>query len=614
MSQQDFLHALLHVPRALVPLVSPDGRWVAWSWSGMGPTINVYAAPTDGSRAPIQLSDSNEEVILVSWAPDSASVIVGQDHEGDERVQLFRIALDQPGAMYPLTPSNPNYFIHGGQLHPQQPWLFYAANVDPETDEEIEPTCIYRLDLQTGERTLLARPEKGGYVLPELNEQGSHVLYNRLDRHPSGVQYWLVDSEGGNDHEILNVGDSVKVDATWMPDGVHVVVVADAENYRRLGVWSRQSEQLRWLIDDPQCSIEFAFAPRGTQTPLIVVGEVKGARTFISFYDLASDSETHLPQIAGDLIPLQQVGDHWIGSYSSSTHPYDIVRFSLDDLRPEAFLSLTRLWEQTEIKPEQLASAQDMRWRSVDGLEIQGWLYQPKGEPKGTIVYVHGGPTAHSADSYHPEVQYYVSQGFNVLLPNYRGSTGFGLAFKEAIKAHGWGGLEQDDIRAGIEALIERGIAQPGKVGITGTSYGGYSSWCQITRCPPEILAAAAPVCGMTDLVVDYYTTRPDLRPYSEEMMGGTPEQQPERYRKGSPIHFVDQIKGHLMIVQGMRDPNVTPENVRVVVEALQAANVEYQLLTFEDEGHGIGRTANREVLYKHLADFFERSFNESAD
>src|SRR5690606_6315812 len=175
----------------------------------------------------------------------------------------------------------------------------------------------------------------------------------------------------------------------------------------------------------------------------------------------------------------------------------------------------------------------------------------------------------------------------------------------------GWGGLEQDDIRAGIEAMLERGIARPGKVGITGTSYGGYSSWCQITRCPPEILAAAAPVCGMTDLVVDYYTTRPDLRPYSEEMMGGTPEQQPERYRKGSPIHFVDQIKGNLLIVQGMRDPNVTPDNVRVVVDALQTANVEYQVLTFEDEGHGISRIANRAVLYKQLADFFERSFNE---
>src|SRR5205807_8447062 len=112
------------------------------------------------------------------------------------------------------------------------------------------------------------------------------------------------------------------------------------------------------------------------------------------------------------------------------------------------------------------------------------------------------------------------------------------------------------------------GIAEPGKVGITGTSYGGYSSWWAITHWPVEIVAAAAPICGMTDLVVDYDTTRPDLRPYSEEMMGGSPAQVPERYRERSPIHFVHQIGGHLLIVQGLRDPNVTPSNLEVVRQA----------------------------------------------
>jgi hypothetical protein len=87
--------------------------------------------------------------------------------------------------------------------------------------------------------------------------------------------------------------------------------------------------------------------------------------------------------------------------------------------------------------------------------------------------------------------------------------------------------------------------------------YGGYSSWCAITRFPKEIVAAAAPICGMTDLVVDYPTTRPDIRPYSEEMMG-SPATAPERYRERSPIHYVDRIEGRLLIVQGANDPNVT--------------------------------------------------------
>jgi dipeptidyl aminopeptidase/acylaminoacyl peptidase len=115
----------------------------------------------------------------------------------------------------------------------------------------------------------------------------------------------------------------------------------------------------------------------------------------------------------------------------------------------------------------------------------------------------------------------------------------------------------------------------------------------------------------MTDLTVDYETTRPDLRIYSEEMIGGRPDQVPERYRERSPIYFVSNIKGQLLIVQGLHDPNVTPENVRVVTGALQQAGVEYQLLTFEDEGHGVGRPRNQRMLYTRLAAFFGDAFEK---
>jgi dipeptidyl aminopeptidase/acylaminoacyl peptidase len=116
----------------------------------------------------------------------------------------------------------------------------------------------------------------------------------------------------------------------------------------------------------------------------------------------------------------------------------------------------------------------------------------------------------------------------------------------------------------------------------------------------------------MTDLVVDYETTRPDLRPYSEEMMGGRPDQVPDRYHERSPIHFVTNIRGRLLIVQGMQDPNVTPENVRTVRAVLDAAGIPYDLLAFEDEGHGIMRPRNRKVLYRRLAGFFGAAFSEA--
>jgi dipeptidyl aminopeptidase/acylaminoacyl peptidase len=115
----------------------------------------------------------------------------------------------------------------------------------------------------------------------------------------------------------------------------------------------------------------------------------------------------------------------------------------------------------------------------------------------------------------------------------------------------------------------------------------------------------------MTDLIVDYETTRPDLRPYSEEMMGGSPDQVSKRYYERSPINFVNNIRGSLLIVQGLQDPNVTPENVRAVTDALQKFGVKYQLLTFEDEGHGISKPKNQKILYLRLLEFFESVFAE---
>lgn len=608
MTPDQYLDALLALPALHGAQVSPDGRWVAWTWANAGPTSDVYAAPTDGSTAPIRLTDSPQDSALTSWTADSAAVIVGEDRDGDEHVQLFRVDLARPGAMQPLTDASPPYFLYGGDLHRNGRWLVYSMNYDSARDAPNEQHWVYRHDLASGERVALARPARSAYNVPSLNRQGTRILYSRKDLHPAGVQVWLVSIDGTDDREILNVGAEQQVWASWLPDGERVLALADAGAYRRVGLWEPATGTCRWLLDDPDRNIEEAYVPLGSDRAVLV--EVRGARGHASFLDLETGAETPVADMPGDLIPLAPTPDgRWVGHYSSSRQPTDLVLFSPDDARPEAFVSLTRVWERTALRPDDLARAQEYRWRSVDGLEIQGWLYRARGEARGTVVYVHGGPTHHSADRVNAQIQYYVMRGFNVLDPNYRGSTGFGLAYQDAIKEDGWGGREQEDIRTGIAALIAAGIARPGMVGITGTSYGGYSSWCAITRFPPATLAAAAPICGMTDLVIDYQTTRPDLRPYSEEMLGGTPEQAPERYRERSPVHFVAHIKGRLLIVQGMRDPNVTPENVRAVRDALDAGGIRYEVLAFEDEGHGIGRPDNQRVLYRRLADFFAEAF-----
>jgi len=612
MTPEEYLDSLLTLPNIdddLVPQVSRDGKWVAWSWFGVGSVADVFAVPTDGSVSPIRLTDSPDNTYLISWTPDSRAVIVAQDKDGNERDQLFYIGIDRPLEMVSLTEFDPNYYIQGGQLHPNGKWLVYAANYDVNTSEELEETWLYRHDLESGERMPLAKPLKPVRMTPKLNSQGTHILYNRKDLHPNGYQTWLVDIDGKGDRELFNFGDDVRTNASWHPDGKQILVLVDTPTHRKIGLIRIAEDEIRWLLDDPDLDIETAYIPHGSDQ--IVVIENQQGRMGAILIDPKNGEWQRLPPIAGNLIPIAPVDQEeaWIGFYFSAQQPGDVVRFSMKNVNSDDFASLTRVWERTNLTPAHLYPAEDFNWRSADGLPVHGWLYRFPDTAKGTILFVHGGPTYHSRDMLNAQIQFFVQRGFNVLDPNYRGSTGYGMAFREAIIEDGWGGREQEDIRTGIEALIESGIAEEGRIGITGTSYGGYSSWWAITHFPTRLIAAAAPICGMTDLVVDYETTRPDIRPYSEEMMGGDPSQVPERYFERSPIHFIEHIHGALLIVQGAQDPNVTPKNVDDVVIALKKANVSYDELIFEDEGHGISKINNQRQLFLRLVNFFDTAF-----
>jgi len=611
MNQEEYIDALLTLPVIeddLWPQVSRDGRWIAWTWFHTGPTAEVFIVPSDGSTGPIRMTETDQDTYLVSWTLDNRAVIVEQDKDGDERVQLFRIDLDRPLSMIPLTEPQPNFYIRGGNLHPNQKWLVYGANVHPETGEETEETWIYRHNLENGERMPLAQPKKGCYTIPKLNSLGTHILYERKDLDPASQQVWMVDIEGKSDGELFNFGDSLKVFVRWHPDGKRVLLLAETPTHQKLGIWEFGGTDIRWLIDDPSRDIQDAFVPENCEEAVVVENHMGRIRS--SFLNIESGTEAVLHVGEGNLIPLApSPDDDWLGFYASTRHPADIVRFNRNNPQSETFVSLTRVWDRTNITQRELIRGEDFEWRSTDGLSIHGWLYRPTGEARGTVVYVHGGPTYHISDFLNEQVQFFISQGFSVLAPNYRGSTGYGLPFQNSIREDGWGGREQEDIRAGIEALIKAGIAIPGKVGVTGTSYGGYSSWWAITHFPKEIVAASAPICGMTDLVVDYETTRPDLRPYSAEMMGGTPEEVPDRYREHSPLYSVQNIQGKLLIVQGGQDPNVTPMNVSTVVKGLDKFGIAYELLNFEDEGHGISKVENLRVLYLRLAEFFAKAF-----
>ncbi|MFX1344424.1 MAG: prolyl oligopeptidase family serine peptidase [Promethearchaeota archaeon] len=608
--RDSFLENLMTLPVIWGASISPDGTKIVFSWQNIHPNLDVFYMPTDGNSKPIALTNTPEATLFVSFFPDSKSVIVGEDKNRNERVRLFKVSLSEPEKMLPLTMKDPPYFIRGGRIHPNEKWLIYGANYDYENEKEIEPTWVYRKDLINDEMILLAKSVKPAYVYPRLSKSGECILYNRKELHPKGNQFWIVNIEGENDHEILNLGKKARIQASWLHDSKRVAFMTDTkkndmQKYYSIGFYDIKTNEIDWIIDDPSRNIESFRIPRNSNH--IIISEFKKAKFRASILDLNTMSETFLSETKGTLVPIGSfTSEDWIGIYYSSTYPMDLIKFNIYDINPKNFISLTNVWEITKIKKEDLTAAEEIEWKAKDGLSIHGWLYKPTIPNGKTIVFVHGGPTAHSMDIINTQKQYYAKKGFTVFDPNYRGSTGYGVEFEDIIRKNGWGADEQLDIWSGIEALIKNGLVNKGKVGITGTSYGGYSAWFAITKAPKDLIAAAVPICGMTDLVVDYETTRPDIRPYSEQMLGGSPEQVPEVYFERSPIHFVQNITGKLLIIQGANDPNVTPKNVEEVRKKLKEHDILYEEFIFEDEGHGILKRKNQKKLYKIIADFFD--------
>ena len=606
--QDSFLEDILCVPICSDIKVSPLGDKVAWTWSHINDTKEVYVVSTAGDAEPMRLTETLENTYLVGWDPDNTAVLVKEDKGGNERYRLYRVLIDTKEKQL-LTDENPNYFMRGGEITKDGVWLVYGANIDIASNKEIESTVIIKKNIETGKKYTIAHPERPGIEVPILSPCGKKALYIRKDRHPSGSQLYLVDIDNHIDKEIINAGDTHKVlTASWLFDGEKVAFLIEIDDYKRIGVWSEQGEII-WVLDDNKKQIENIFPSKYENKAIIK--RLHDACAYYTLFDFTSLQEEPFPNINGGLEPIRYLSNgKWIGKYGKSDHPSDIVVFSMDAKEEKDLLSLTNVWKKTSITRNKLIAAESIEWYSSDKLRIQGWLYQSRIKPIGTVVYIHGGPTAHSSDILDPLIQYFVKRGFNVLDPNYRGSTGFGQVFRDAIKKDGWGGIEQEDIRCGIVYLKEMGISEPGKIGITGASYGGYSAWHAITHFPHNIVSAAAPICGMTDLILDYSTTRPDLRVYSEEMLGGTPDSNPTKYYERSPINFIKNIKGKLLMIHGTLDPNVHIEHFYLAKKMLNTHKVKYEELLFEDEGHGINKSKNRKIFYKTLADFFESAFS----
>ncbi|MBL9050095.1 MAG: S9 family peptidase [Tabrizicola sp.] len=577
---------------------SADGRWAFWCWQGVTETDEVWCAPLDGSEPPRRLTHGSDHFLIRDVTPDGARLLLAQSVNANEHDHL--LLLDRvSGELTQLTPTQSTHYVYGGCFSADGGRIFFQADYDYDRDEVTLGSWLWAQDLATGARTCLARADTPPhyYVGPRLSPDGTRLLWHRSEGAPGLYQLWVVWVDGQTPQEVLNLGPENSATGTWVSDD-RIAFVGDRDGADRLGVLTLSTGQIDWIAGEPALCPHDVLAGTGptfacihhdqsnTRAALVEGGVIRPLPN-------ASGRRSLLPHAA-----LPEGG--WLAEAYDADAPHDLVAVAAD--------GTCRTIARAAANPgRQFIAPRDFRWNAPDGMAMQGWLYRPEGRCKGLIGYIHGGPTWHSEDWVNPRIQYLLALGYAVLDPNYRGSTGFGRAHREAVKDDGWGGREQSDIRSGLEAALAAGV--PGPVAVMGNSYGGFSSWFAITR-HADLVTAAIPMCGMYRLDIDYHATEmPHGRAYSEEMMGGTPEEFPEKYANASPGRFIDRIRGHVMIVHGLADSNVGPENTHVAIRELTVAGIPHEAMLFDNEGHGIFRRGNVEAYLDRVAGFLDRAF-----
>ncbi|MEK6570275.1 MAG: alpha/beta fold hydrolase, partial [Bacteroidota bacterium] len=307
----------------------------------------------------------------------------------------------------------------------------------------------------------------------------------------------------------------------------------------------------------------------------------------------------------------------WIVAVSSDVDPGS--RYLFDRKTGNAEL-LYR--SRPNLPSKDLASMKPVRYSSRDGMTIPAYLVSPKGIPAKilpTVMLIHGGPWGRVPWGYNSEAQFLANRGYAVLIPNFRGSTGYGKKFLNAGNKQ-WGtGYMQHDISDGVKYLITEGIADPKRVGIYGGSYGGYATLAGLTFTP-ELYAAGVSYFGPSNIITLLNTIPPYWAPVKKifDVRVGdqnNPEDQ-KRLAEQSPLNSAKNIRVPLLVVQGANDPRVKKAESDQIVVAVreQAKPVEY--LVAPDEGHGfVGRenrlafyTAQERFFAKHLGGRFQES------
>ncbi|MGW0574234.1 prolyl oligopeptidase family serine peptidase [Streptomyces tauricus] len=327
---------------------------------------------------------------------------------------------------------------------------------------------------------------------------------------------------------------------------------------------------------------------------LLVVNSFE-ARSELWRFDLATRELERVPTPKGSVSGATARPDGSVEYLWSSSAEAPVVRSTSGEV----------VLDPPGMKAPESVPVEDV-WVTGPGGRIHALVQRPAGAsgPLPTVFDIHGGPTWHDSDSFAAGPAAWVDHGYMVIRVNYRGSTGYGREWTDALK-HRVGLIELEDIAAVREWAVSSGYADPDRLILTGGSWGGYLTLLGLGT-QPEAWALGIAAVPVADYVTAYHDEMEALKAMDRTLLGGTPEEVPERFEASSPLTYVDAVKAPVYISAGVNDPRCPIRQVENYVTRLAARDADHEVYRY-DAGHGSLVVDERIKQVRLELDFAER-------
>ena len=582
------------------PTWSPDGKSIAFI-SNMSGRNNLWIVPADGGW-PVQLTVSDQRQTAPAWSPDGKWIAYQSDFDGDEQWDIFLVS-PKTGKVVNLTQTreiaeiNPTWSPDGRYL---------AYEVKPKTSAAYE-IDIYDMVMRELKHLTTNTPQDKRNTNPIWAKDGKYIVFTQVQAKGTDSNIFIADVATGKGTLLTRHEGEQRFSADDVsPDGKRVLLTSNAVNgYENVGLLEIATNKITWLTKDKWEIRGHEFSPDGKH--IAFSANVDGNED-IYLYDLVTGKSAALAVPKGVNEPVgghsafNADGSRLLWNHNGPTAPGDLWIY---DLNSRKALQITHSLVAGG-RPDDMVEPYLVHYPSRDGKwTISAFLYVPfnmaRNGQNAAIVYIHGGPTSQTMNSFNRFVQYAANQGFMVLAPNYRGSTGYGKEFQQA-NLFDMGGGDLQDVLAGVDWIKETGHLDPKKIAVMGGSYGGYLSMMAVTKAP-EVWAAGVPIVPFVNWFTEIENEDPVLQQSDLATMGDVVKNK-ALYEERSPINFIDQITAPLLLLAGGHDPRCPKSETQQVVDAIKkrGGTVDYKI--YENEGHGFARVENQIDAYKRVADF----------